>query len=126
MSEKAHAFKGVQGTTGGIDLMIVNIPEGLPVPMMSSPPTSVPGWNLVDKNFLLMVFDLGNSLVHDNRAFLLFHKDDLKLRTDIKGFAKASLLHLERIDQNKLPANHQCHRYIQDNEWFQPCHMLHF
>jgi hypothetical protein len=41
-SDKARAFKGVQGTAGGVDLMIVNIPEGLPVPMVSSPHPSVP------------------------------------------------------------------------------------
>jgi hypothetical protein len=69
--------------------MIVDIPEGLSIPMVSSPPTSVPDWNSDDKNFLAMVFDMGSSLVHDNGVLLLFHKDDLKLRADIKGSAKA-------------------------------------
>jgi hypothetical protein len=104
-SDKARAFKGVQGTTGGVDLMIVDSPEGLPVPMVSSPPTSVPGWNSVDRNFLPMVFDLGSSLVHDNGALLLFHKDNLKLRADIRGFAKAyhfSILK-EWMGINRLP-----------------------
>jgi hypothetical protein len=41
-SDKACAFKGKQGTTGGVDLMIVDIPKDLPVSMVSSPPTSVP------------------------------------------------------------------------------------
>ena len=86
---KACAFKGVQGTTGGVDLMIVDIPEGLLLPMVSSPPTSVLGWNSANKNFLPLVFDFGSSLVYDNRAFLFLHKDDLKLSADIKGFAKA-------------------------------------
>jgi hypothetical protein len=40
-SDKARAFKGKQGTTGGVDLMIVDIPESLPVPMVSSPPRVV-------------------------------------------------------------------------------------
>jgi hypothetical protein len=88
-SNKARAFKGMQGTDGGVDLMIVDIPEGLPIPMVSSPPTSVPGWNSADKNFLPLVFDFGSSLVHDNGALLLFHKDDLKFRADIRGFANA-------------------------------------
>jgi hypothetical protein len=69
--------------------MIVDIPEGLPVPMVSSPPTSIQEWNSDDKNFLAMVFDIGNSLVHDNGVLLLFHKDDLKLRADIKSYSKA-------------------------------------
>jgi hypothetical protein len=87
--DKARAFKGKQGTTGGVDLMIVDIPKGLPFPMVSSPSTSVPKWNSDDKNFPAMVFDFGSSLVHDNGMLLLFHKDDLKLRADIKGYSKA-------------------------------------
>jgi hypothetical protein len=85
--------------------MIVDIPEGLPVPMVSSPHTSIPGWNSADKNFLPMVFDLGSLLVHDNGALLLLHADDLKLRADIRGFAKAyhfSILK-EWMGINRLP-----------------------
>jgi hypothetical protein len=85
-SDKARAFKGVQGTTSGVDLMIVDIPEGLPVSMVSSPHLSVPERNSEDKNFLPMVFDFGSFLVHDNGALLLFHKGDLKLRADIRGY----------------------------------------
>jgi hypothetical protein len=69
--------------------MIVDIPEGLPVPIVSSPPTFVPVWNSADENFLPLVFDFGSSLVHDTGALLLFHKGDLKLRADIRGYAKA-------------------------------------
>jgi hypothetical protein len=69
--------------------MIVDIPEGLPVPMVSSSPTSIPEWNSDDKNLLALLFDFGSSLVHDNGVLLFFHKDDLKLRADIRGFAKA-------------------------------------
>jgi hypothetical protein len=69
--------------------MIVDIPEGLPVPIVSSPPTSVLVWNSADQCFLPLVFDFGNFLVHNNGALLLFHKDDLKLRADIRGYANA-------------------------------------
>jgi hypothetical protein len=69
--------------------MIVDIPEGLLVPMVSSPSTSVLEWNSDDKNFLAMVFDIGSSLIHDNGVLLLFHKDNLKLRADIRGYSKA-------------------------------------
>jgi hypothetical protein len=69
--------------------MIVDILEGLPVPMVSSPPTSVPEWNSDDKNLLALLFDFENSLVHDNGVLPLFYKDNLKLEVDIRGFAKA-------------------------------------
>jgi hypothetical protein len=88
-SDKARAFKGVQGIAGRVDLMIVDISKGLHVPMVSSPPTSIIEWNSEDKNFLPMVFDFGSSLVHDNGVLLLIHNDDLKLRADIRGSTKA-------------------------------------
>jgi hypothetical protein len=77
-SDKPRAFKDMQGTAGGVDLMIVDIPEDLPVPMVSSPPTSVPEWNSEDENLLAMVFDFGSSLVHDNGVLLLFHKNNCR------------------------------------------------
>jgi hypothetical protein len=85
--------------------MIVDIPKGLSVPILSSPPTSVPVWNSADENFLPLVFDFGSSLVHDNGALLLFHKDDLKLRADIRGYAKAYHFSIfkEWMGINRLP-----------------------
>jgi hypothetical protein len=88
-SDKARAFNGVQGTSSGVDLMIVDIPEDLPIPIVSSPPTSIPVWNSIDESFLHLVLDFGSSLVHDNGALLFFHKDDLKLKADIRSYANA-------------------------------------
>jgi hypothetical protein len=69
--------------------MIVDISKGLPVPMVSFLPTSVPGWNATEDNFLPMVFVFGSSLVHDNLVLLLLHKDNFQLRADIRGYSKA-------------------------------------
>jgi hypothetical protein len=84
--------------------MIVDTLEGLPVPMVPSL-TSVPEWNSKGENFLLMVFNFESSLVHDNGVLLLFYKDDLKLRADIRGFAKA--YHFKILNEwtgiNRLP-----------------------
>jgi hypothetical protein len=104
-SDKACAFKGVQGNSGEVNLMIVDIPEGLPVPMVSSPPTSVLEWNTAHRNFLSMVFDFGSSLVHDNRMLLLLHTDDLQLRIDIRGYSKAYHFKIlkEWMGINRLP-----------------------
>ena len=67
--DKAHAFREVEGNANGVDLMIVDISKGLPVPMVSSPHTSMLGWNMEVKYFLSMVFDFGSLLVHYNRCF---------------------------------------------------------
>jgi hypothetical protein len=104
-SDKARAFRRMQGTTFGVDLMIVDIPEGLPVPIVSSLSTSVPNWNIADRNILPMVFEFGSSLVHDNGVLLLFHKDNLQLRVDIRGYSKAYyfLILKEWTRINRLP-----------------------
>jgi hypothetical protein len=99
--DKTPTFRGVQGADGGVDVMIMDIPEGLPVPMVSSPPTFVLDWNSDIKNFLAMVFDFGSSLVHDNGMLLLFHKDDLKLRADIRGYSKAYHFSISARDASK-------------------------
>jgi hypothetical protein len=39
----------VHSSGAGVDLMIVDIPEGLSISMMSFPPTFVLDWNSTDK-----------------------------------------------------------------------------
>ena len=124
--DKAQAFKGVQGTAGGIDLMIMDVLEGLPVPMVSYLLISIPDWNSEDENFMAMVFDMESSFVYDNGVLVLFHKDDLKLKANIRGSAKGlPLQDLEGMDRYQPFASDQCHRCIKDNKWFQPCHLHH-
>jgi hypothetical protein len=60
-----------------------------------------------------MVFDFGSSLIHDNRVLLFFHNDNLKLRADIRGSAKA--YHFKILKEwtplprmHKPLATHQC------------------
>jgi hypothetical protein len=69
--------------------MIMDIPEGLLVPMVSSPASSIPEWNKREDDFLQTVFDFASGLVHDNGVLLLFHPDDLQMRVDIRGCMKA-------------------------------------
>jgi hypothetical protein len=51
-SDKARAFRGVLDASAGVDLMIMDIPKGLPIPMVSSPASSVPEWNKRGDGFL--------------------------------------------------------------------------
>jgi hypothetical protein len=39
-----------------LDLIIVDLPEGLPVPTVSSPADAVPPWNHYSESFLEAVF----------------------------------------------------------------------
>ena len=88
-SDKAQAFRGVQGASAGVDQMIMIIPEGLPVPMVSDPASSVPEWNRLPERFVETVFEFASRLVHDSGVLLLFHLDDLQIKADIRGCLKA-------------------------------------
>ena len=68
--------------------MIIDILEGLPVPMVASPASSVPEWNKLLDRFVETVLEIASRLVHDNGVLLLFHPDDLQMRADIQGCLK--------------------------------------
>jgi hypothetical protein len=70
----------------GLDLMILDIPDDLPVCHLSSPATAVPEWNKLRPKFLDNVFDFASVHLQDAGALLLFHSDDLNLRAILKGF----------------------------------------
>ena len=88
-SDKARAFQGVQGASAGVDLMILDVPEGLPVPMVSDPTSFVPEWNKLPERFVETIFEFASGLVHDNGVLHLFHPDDLQMKADIRGYLKA-------------------------------------
>ena len=103
-SDKARAFRGVQGTNAGVDLMILDVPKGLPVPIVSDPTSSVLEWNKLLERFVETVFEFASGLVHDNGVLLLFHLDDLQMKADIRGCLKAYHLSLfkEFMGVNRL------------------------
>jgi hypothetical protein len=69
----------------GVDLMILDIPNDLLVPHVSSPTTDVPDWNKLRPKFLDNVFDFAASHLQDAGAILLFFSDDLKLKAILRG-----------------------------------------
>lgn len=66
--------------------MILDIPDDLPVPHVSSPSTEVPEWNKLRPKLLDNVFDFASAHLQDAGAILLFFSDDLKLKATLKGF----------------------------------------
>jgi hypothetical protein len=83
--DRVRRFVKIPEKRTGIDLMIVDIPDDLPIPDLSSPPSFVPEWNKRKKGFLEVVFDFANSHLHDKGAMLLFFSDDLDVKADLKG-----------------------------------------
>lgn len=70
----------------GLDLMILDIPDDLPIPQVSSPPAAVPEWNKLRPKFLDNAFDFASAHLQDAGAILLFFSDDLNLKAILKGF----------------------------------------
>jgi hypothetical protein len=62
------------------DLFIADMPDGLPVPNISTPRTSVPMWNLLRENWAEPIFEFARDVLQDDGAILLFYLDNPKLR----------------------------------------------
>jgi hypothetical protein len=56
----------------GVNLMIVDIPESLPVPYLFVPATAVPDWNKLQPGFLDKIFKFAYFHIHNVRAILFF------------------------------------------------------
>jgi hypothetical protein len=82
-------FSGIENMGFGVDLMIVDILEGSPVPHLFIPTTMIPDWNNLEPRFLDTIFEFVSFHVHNVGAMLLFHADDLKIKTGLKEFMKA-------------------------------------
>jgi hypothetical protein len=70
-----------------LDLIIVDIPENLPVPGISNPTSAIPTWNVRLKKYVDTVFEFADNFLHDNAALLLFHANDRELQLEIEEYA---------------------------------------
>jgi hypothetical protein len=70
-----------------LDLIIVDIPENLPVPGISVGSSTIPSWNIRPENFVDTIFEFADNYIHDNAALLLFHANDRELQLEIEDCA---------------------------------------
>ena len=97
--DRIWAFKGVANKGVGVDLMIFDIPKNLPIPNMSSLPSSIPNWNQMHKDLLVLVFYFVGGHVYNDGVLLFFFPNDLKL--------KATFLNLSRMDGSQSVETHK-------------------
>ena len=91
---RSRSFRGLPSVRGHADLVIADLPDGLPVPNVSVPSSLVPTWNLRPENYLHELFDFADEILDDNGALLLFYPfdngevlDDIETFFDAFGFA---------------------------------------
>ena len=69
----------------GLDLIIADVPENLPVPMVSS--STVPEWNMRSEGYFEYLFWFAATNLHDDAIFLVIHPHDLVLLLDLQNWA---------------------------------------
>ncbi len=84
--ERRRSHPKCPGT--GIDLIIADIPEGLPVPNVSTPYSLVPSWNELPEGYVGNVFDFASIHLHDDAALLLIHPDSRALCDEIQDWCE--------------------------------------
>ena len=80
----------------GIDLIIADVPESLPVKGISIPSSQIPEWNRRSEHYFDDVFTFAERNLHDNGVLLFFHAVDPKVDKHIKTFAKLCNFDLQR------------------------------
>ena len=70
----------------GMDLMILDIPDDLPIPHLSNSTIDVPKWNKLRPKFLDNIFDFGSFHLQDVGAILHFLSNCLNLKATLRGF----------------------------------------
>ena len=64
-------------------------PEGLPVPGISNPISSVPLWNQDSKEWLEPIFDFADQHLQDGGALIIIHPFRLSTKSNILGYCKS-------------------------------------
>jgi hypothetical protein len=83
---KIRYYKGIPGVQPCVDLILADIPEGLPVLGISNPPTSIPTWNEETPEWLQPIFDFADNHLHDDGAIILFHPFRMTTKAMIIGY----------------------------------------
>ena len=71
----------------GFDLLIGDLPEGLHVPQISSPPSDVPQWNKHSTTEVEAIFEFAFSFLHDDAFILLFIPECKDVRQDVRTYS---------------------------------------
>ena len=86
---KHRHYKGVSNMQPCVDLMIVDMPEGLPVPGISILSTSIPQWNFEPKDWLQPIFDFADQHLQDDGAIIIIYPFRLVTKSNILGYCKS-------------------------------------
>lgn len=102
---KSRIFNGVAKSKPALDLVFFDCQENLPVPGVSSPPTTVPAWN-EDKEYedLQSAFAFAELHLHDDGCMIVFHSFSAVSKGNIIGLCETyqMLKKKEWLGMNRL------------------------
>ena len=71
-----------------MDLIIADMPDGLPVPHLDLPAGVVPSWNLLTEEWIEPIFEMARNTLNDDGAVLVFHPNIPSVRVSTDSFAE--------------------------------------
>jgi hypothetical protein len=69
-----------------LDLIIVDVPEDLPIPTVSDPTDAVPPWNQSAVSLLEAVFVFAKDYLQDDGAMIVIHPFQMDAKSTILGY----------------------------------------
>lgn len=85
-------FNGIPSSRPSVDLVVADLPKGLPGPGLSGHADAIPSWNEKSATFTNSVFFFCKKFLHDDGALLVFQP--LESRRDLLGYMKAANLEI--------------------------------
>jgi hypothetical protein len=72
-----------------VDLILVDIPEGLLVPSVLEPANSIPAWNIYDNSYLDPIFEFAKECLQDDGAIIVIHPHVIAVKEIIMRYCDA-------------------------------------
>ena len=72
-------------THTGIDLLIADVPEDLPVPVVSS--SAIPDWNRRSKDYFKVLFTFAATHLHDDAVLLIIHSNNPAINHALRNWS---------------------------------------
>jgi hypothetical protein len=83
---RSRRHNGVANAKAILDLIIVDVPEDLPIPTMSNPADAVPLWNQRAESLLEAVFVFAEDYLQDDGAIIVIHPFHVDAKSTILGY----------------------------------------
>lgn len=72
-----------------VQLVFANVPENLPIPMVSTNSSNIPPWNRRVDNYIVAIFDFVKKFLASNGVMLMCHSTNFKLFKEVRSYLES-------------------------------------